>query len=92
LIGIGFQASAMFFTYEFAKRMFSVFKRDPSELLPIQYVALAGACASLPTSLIAVLFRFTNRVQLNIPGLGFKSKGKERVPCTMDLLMRVRKS
>ena len=29
LIGIGFQASAMFFTYEFSKRFFSRFKKDP---------------------------------------------------------------
>lgn len=54
LIGIGFQASAMFFSYEFAKRMFSVFKKDPRDRLPIQYVALSGVFASLPTSIIAV--------------------------------------
>ena len=54
LIGIGFQASAMFFTYEFAKRFFSRFKENPRDKLPLQYIFASGLIASLPTSLIAV--------------------------------------
>lgn len=54
LIGIGFQASAMFFTYEFSKRFFSRFKENPKDKLPLYLIGLSGICASFPTALVAV--------------------------------------
>lgn len=54
LIGIGFQASCMFFFCEFWKRYFSKFKENPNDRLSISLVALSAALASGPTSLIAV--------------------------------------
>ena len=56
LIGIGFYASSMFFTYEFSKRYFSRFKENPKDRLPLHFVALSGMIASLPSSLITVNF------------------------------------
>ncbi len=55
LIGIGFQSSAMFFTYQFAKRYFNQFKENKNDRLPLQFVAASAAIASLPTALIAVI-------------------------------------
>ena len=54
LIGIGFQASAMFFSYQFCKRFFNQFKENKNDRLPLHFVAAAAAIASIPTSLIAV--------------------------------------
>ena len=56
LIGIGFQASAMFFTYEWAKRKLKKLQTNPKDRLDIRLVPLAGLAASLPTSLVAVTF------------------------------------
>lgn len=73
LIGIGFQASAMFFTYEFSKRFFGQFKENPSDRLPLKYIFASGLVASLPTSLIAVNPP-SHRPLSNTPGSGSKSK------------------
>lgn len=54
LIGIGFQASAMFFTYEFSKRFLSKYKENPQDRLPYHFIALSGIIASGPTALVAV--------------------------------------
>ncbi len=44
----------MFFSYEFCKRQFAKFtKIKGKERLQLQYIALSGAIASLPTSLVA---------------------------------------
>ncbi len=55
LIGIGFQSSAMFFTYQFAKRYFNQFKDNKNDRLPLHFVAASAAIASFPTALIAVI-------------------------------------
>lgn len=73
LIGIGFQASAMFFSYESAKRFFGRFKENSTDRLSLKYIALSGLFASLPTSLIAVL-KFLFRPQSNTQGFESKSK------------------
>jgi hypothetical protein len=56
LIGIGFQVSSMFFTFEWAKRYFSQFKENPSDRLPMQYVMASGFLAGIPTGIVAVIF------------------------------------
>lgn len=58
LIGIGFQASAMFFSYQFCKRFFNQFKENKSDRLPLQFIAASAAIASLPTAVIAVNIYF----------------------------------
>ena len=54
LIGIGFQASAMFFTYEWAKRKLKKLQSNPRDRLDIRLVPFAGLLSSLPTSIVAV--------------------------------------
>jgi hypothetical protein len=62
LIGIGFYASAMFFTYEYGKRFFSRFKKDPRERLPLIQIGISGLLASIPGSIIAVKINFNYRL------------------------------
>lgn len=87
LIGIGFQASAMFFTYEFSKRFFSRFKENPSDRLPLQFVAMSGLIASLPTALVAVHIRLFFRPLFSMQEFVSKYKNKELQPCMLALSM-----
>lgn len=61
MIGIGFQASAMFFSYQACKRFFNQFKENPNDRLPYKFIALSAAIASFPTSLVAVLFYYIKK-------------------------------
>lgn len=83
LIGIGFMASAMFFTYQACKRYFNQFKKNVNDRLPLQFIAASAAVASLPTALIAVLSYFNIRVLFNMQESESKFKRKVLLKCTM---------
>lgn len=87
MIGIGFQASAMFFTYQACKRYFNKFKENVNDRLPLKFIAASASIASFPTALIAVFFYFMNRDPFNMQESESKFKKKAQHKCTMVQLM-----
>ena len=88
LIGIGFQASAMFFTYQFCKRYFNQFKENKNDRLPLKFIAMSAAIASFPTALVAVIFTLYFRVLSNTQESESKFKKMVQTNCITGLLTR----
>jgi hypothetical protein len=77
----------MFFTYEYGKRFFSRFKKDPRERLPLLQIGISGFLASIPASIVTVQINFNYRLRYNIQELEFKYSDRRLLNSIKDPLM-----